>query len=151
MINTLVKIIGLQVFMLAVEAQAADTTNHASTGMFKMIMGLAVVLLILAVISWAVKKYMPGISQQTSVIRVVGGTSLGTREKVVVLEVAGRWIVVGVGAGQMTALADLEAGEVSASSQQSPMASTQNFASWLKASSSKLTDSTITEKKDGQE
>lgn len=129
------------------QAYAAEAMNSASAGMFKMLVGLAVVLLVLAVISWAVKKYMPGVSQQTSVVRVVGGTSLGTRERVVVLEVAGRWIVVGVGAGQMTALANLEAGQISANHPSAPVgANSQNFSSWLKNASSKFS-----EKKDAQE
>lgn len=130
------------------QATAAEaTTSSPSAGMFKMFVGLAVVLLVLAVISWALKKYMPGVSQQNSIIRVVGGTSLGTRERVVVLEVSGRWIVVGVSAGQMTALADLEAGQSFASQQSlSAESSGQNFSGWLKAATSK-----ISEKKDAQE
>ncbi len=133
--------------MFANEVLAAEATSNASAGVFKMLVGLAVVLMILAVISWAVKKYMPGVSQQTSVVRVVGGTSLGTRERVVVLEVAGRWIVVGVGAGQMTALANLEAGQVTANHPSTPEeANSLNFSSWLKNASSKFS-----EKKDAQE
>ena len=44
-------------------------------------------------------------------IKVVGGVSVGTRERVVVLEVAGRWLVVGVAAGQVNAIADIEKGQ----------------------------------------
>jgi flagellar protein FliO/FliZ len=141
----LVKLFFWQIAFFAVNAQAAEATTSASGSFFKMLVGLAIVLLILAGISWAMKKFMPGVSQQQSVVRVVGGTSLGARERVVVLEVAGRWIVVGVGGGQMTALANMEAGQIASNSEQSAPAA-QNFATWLKASSSKFS-----EKKDAQE
>lgn len=139
------KAIFWQLAFFAVNAQAAEATTSASGSFFKMLVGLAIVLLILAGISWAMKKFMPGVSQQQSVVRVVGGTSLGTRDRVVVLEVAGRWIVVGVGGGQMTALANLEAGQVSPNAEH-PAPAVQSFATWLKASSSKFS-----EKKDAQE
>lgn len=136
-----VKVLIWLLAMFTAQVHAAEATSSASAGMFKMLVGLAVVLLILAVISWAVKKYMPGVSQQASVVRVVGGTSLGTRERVVVLEVAGRWIVVGVGAGQMTALANLEAGQVFANHPQTPEElHSKNFSSWLKNASSKFSE-----------
>lgn len=140
----------LVVFAFNVQvAQAAEAATTTTGSFFKMLVGLAIVLLVLAGISWLMKKYMPGVNHQQSVIRVVGGTSLGPRERVVVLEVADRWIVVGVGGGQMTALANLEAGQVIAPAETSNHVSQigqQSFASWLKASTSKFS-----EKKDGQE
>lgn len=146
----LAKLFFWQLALCAVNAQAAEVTTSASGSFFKMLVGLAIVLLILAGISWAMKKYMPGVSQQQSVVRVVGGTSLGTRERVVVLEIADRWIVVGVGGGQMTALANLEAGQLMSTTEQPQQVkqsfASQSFASWLKASTSKFS-----EKKDAQE
>lgn len=141
----LVKFFFWPLAVFAVNAQAAEAAMSASSSFFKMLVGLAIVLLILAGISWAMKKYMPGVSQQQSVVRVVGGTSLGTRERVVVLEIADRWIVVGVGGGQMTALANLEAGQLISNAKPSEQKS-QSFAKWLKASTSKFS-----EKKDAQE
>jgi flagellar protein FliO/FliZ len=43
------------------------------------------------------------------VMRVVSSTSLGQREKVVIVEVQGKWLVLGVTAQQVSALSELEA------------------------------------------
>ncbi len=93
------------------QAWAAETAPVISptASVLKMVMGLAVVLAVLALVSWLVKRMMPNTSQH-SAIKVVGGTSVGSRERVVVLEVADRWLVVGVAQGQVNAIANLEAG-----------------------------------------
>jgi len=90
-------------------AMAASGTSN-SGGILKMVFGLAVVLAVMALISWGVKRFMPGVAGQQSAVRIVGGASVGSRERVVVLEIADRWIVVGVAPGQVNALANLEAG-----------------------------------------
>jgi len=96
---------------LGYQSSAMAATGVSPTGsVLKMVLGLAVVLAVMALISWGVKRLMPGVAGQQSVVRIVGGASVGSRERVVVLEVAGRWIVVGVAPGQVNALANLEAG-----------------------------------------
>lgn len=92
-------------------AHAAATSvaaPSATGGILKVLFGLTVVLVVMAGITWVLKRMMPGVSGQQSVIKVVGGVSVGTRERVVVLEVAGRWLVVGVAAGQVNGIANLE-------------------------------------------
>ncbi len=42
-------------------------------------------------------------------LRVVSSTGLGQREKVVIVEVRGQWLVLGVTAQQVTALAQMDA------------------------------------------
>lgn len=91
---------------LSAEAVAVSPTG----GVLKMVIGLAVVLAVMALITWVLKRMVPGVGNKQSVIRIVGGVSVGSRERVVVLEVAGRWIVVGVAAGQVSSLANLESG-----------------------------------------
>jgi flagellar protein FliO/FliZ len=141
---------GLASFVLS--AKAAEATTSPTASMFKMLAGLAIVLLVLALITWAMKKFMPGVTGQQSAIRVVGGVSVGSRERVVVLEVAGRWIVVGVAAGQVSGLANLEAGSSELDSLQNVPFNSNNtalttgglnansFAKWLKESTSKMTE-----------
>lgn len=89
-------------------AEAAEVT--ASGSLLRMVLGLGLVLAIMMAITWLMKRVTPGLKQQ-SVVRIVGGVSVGQREKVVVVEVAGRWLVLGVAPGQVTSLADLEPGE----------------------------------------
>jgi len=131
----------------SVSAFAAEAVTSSATGnLFKMLIGLAIVLLVLALISWFMKKFMPIGANQASVIRVIGGANVGSREKVVVLEVANRWLVVGVAAGQVTSLANLEPGAVTLQTTQNTepfnlnTATAQGFAKWLKASSAKFAD-----------
>jgi flagellar protein FliO/FliZ len=92
---------------------------YASTGaagisptgsILKMVLGLAVVLAVMALISWGVKRLLPGGAGGQSALRIVGGVSVGSRERVVVIEVADRWIVVGVAPGQVNGIANLEIG-----------------------------------------
>ncbi|OYY91124.1 MAG: flagellar biosynthetic protein FliO, partial [Methylophilales bacterium 16-45-7] len=90
---------------------AAESTAPSPTmSVLKMVFGLAVVLCVMALFAWGAKRFLPGVVSQPSVIKVIGGASVGTRERVVVLEVAGRWLVVGVASGQVTNIANLEPG-----------------------------------------
>jgi flagellar protein FliO/FliZ len=110
----------------------------------KMVFGLAVVLCVMALFAWGAKRFLPGVVSQPSVIKVIGGASVGTRERVVVLEVAGRWLVVGVASGQVTNIANLEPGtsplvasdtNSNSNAQVDPL---QPFTNWLKKSMQKF-------------
>lgn len=70
---------------------------------------LIAVLALVFLISWFFKRMMMKQSGSHSVARIVGGVSLGTRERLMVVEVGTQWIVVGVTPGRVTALASLEA------------------------------------------
>ena len=104
---TIVLLLSSPINLLA--ATTAATIAPSPIGsIFKILLGLTVVLLVMAAITWVLKRMMPGAGGQHSVIKVVGGVSVGTRERVVVVEVAGRWLVVGVAAGQVNAIANLD-------------------------------------------
>jgi flagellar protein FliO/FliZ len=93
---------------ISAEAVKAVPAPSASDSLGRMVFGTVVVLLVIAAIAWVLRRVLPGQGlSQTGVIKQVGGVQLGPRERVVVLEVAGRWLVVGVGAGQMTALGEV--------------------------------------------
>jgi flagellar protein FliO/FliZ len=124
-------------------------------GVLKMIIGLVVVLAVMALITWLLKRMVPGVGNKQSVIKIVGGVSVGSRERVVVLEVSGRWIVVGVAAGQVSRLANLESGSMKISESiptgRSMLESdaegfTNTFATWLTKSTGKILDKKDLEK-----
>jgi len=123
--------------LLPAMAYAADSAPTPATSAFKMTLGLMVVLAVMAVLAWLVKRFSPGSRQQNSVARVVGGVSVGTRERVVVVEVAGRWIVVGVAPGHVSALANLDPDEALLSQPASDTPAPP-FAGWLKRASEKF-------------
>jgi flagellar protein FliO/FliZ len=150
-------LLALSLLILPCSVWAADAVAISpSGGVLKMVLGLAVVLAVMALITWVLKRMMPGVGNKQSVVRVVGGVSVGSRERVVVLEVAGRWIVVGVAPGQISRLANLEIGSaqlsesiLSTSNQMGPRTAngagdfTNTFAQWLTKSTGK-----VLEKKD---
>lgn len=98
-------------------AATGATGISPSSGILKMVLGLAVVLVIIALVSWGAKRMLPGGAGAQSAVRIVGGISVGSRERVVVLEVADRWIVVGVAPGQVNGIANLEAGAAQVANQ----------------------------------
>jgi len=97
---------------------------------------------------------LPGIGNHQSTIHVVGSASVGTRERVVVLEVNDRWLVVGVAPGHVSAIANLEKGvttngvktdgaNIDATAQVSPTEMlASSFGKILKNSASKFTEKT---------
>jgi flagellar protein FliO/FliZ len=89
----------------AIAATAANTTPSVS--LFKTIFGLIVVLAVMAALAWLAKRFTGRQGYAHSVARIVGGVSVGSRERVVVVEVGERWLVVGVAAGQVNAIANL--------------------------------------------
>ena len=132
--------------MFSATTMAADANTPSPTmSVIKMVFGLVVVLGVMALFAWGAKRFLPGVVSQPSVIKVIGGASVGTRERVVVLEVAGRWLVVGVASGQVTNIANLEPGSTttvleSATDNASiprhdPL---QPFTNWLKKSMQKF-------------
>ncbi len=58
----------------------------------------------------------------SSLLKPVASLALGAREKLVVVQVGGRWLVLGVTAQSIQPLADLEAGELPAAPAAAPFA-----------------------------
>ena len=54
-------------------------------------------------VAWLVRRYLPGVGKQ-GIVKVVGATMVGPRERVVLVEVENTWLVLGVGAGQVRLL-----------------------------------------------
>lgn len=107
----LLKLLALMTSMNASSLWAAEAAVPSPTGgILKMVFGLVVVLAVMALVTWALKRMMPGVGGQQSAVRIVGGVSVGSRERIVVLEVAGRWLVVGVAPGRVNAIANLDIG-----------------------------------------
>ncbi|MDD2833999.1 MAG: flagellar biosynthetic protein FliO [Methylotenera sp.] len=127
-------------------AEAAETITSPAGGMLKMALGLIAVLGILGLLAWVLKRLVPGVGKQQSAVRIVGGVSVGARERVMVLEVADRWLVVGVAPGQVSALANIEVDEAYKLAQRevdvaldiSPQSIASAFSSALKNAKNKL-------------
>lgn len=102
---------------------------NTGASLFQVIMGLLVVLAFVIFMGWLVKRFNLQPLQSQAVAKIVGGVSVGQRERVIVVEIADQWIVVGVAPGQVNALATLEKG---LTPPQAPTASQGNpFKQWL--------------------
>ncbi|MBC7857757.1 MAG: flagellar biosynthetic protein FliO [Burkholderiaceae bacterium] len=106
----------------------------ASAGsLLQTILALSFVLALLIGMAWFMKRYGPKNSLGGTKLRVVGALSLGGRERVMLIEVADQWIVVGAAPGRVNLLSTMprqpghEADLVAA-----PGLAGTNFAEWLK-------------------
>jgi flagellar protein FliO/FliZ len=72
-------------------------------------MALLVVVGCVLVCGWLVRRFGARPLAPGKMLRVVSSTGVGQREKVVIVEVRGQWLVLGVTAQQVTALAQMEA------------------------------------------
>lgn len=70
----------------------------------RMLGSLAVVLLLVAGGAWLLKRYRPGGRMPGGQIEVIGGLSLGSRERVVLLQVLDEQVLVGISQDGMRAL-----------------------------------------------
>jgi flagellar protein FliO/FliZ len=117
-------------FFSSASATEANSVQP-STGLLQIFMGLIAVLALMAVAAWLLKKIGPVTNGSIVPVKVVGGVSLGNRERVMVIEVAGQWIVVGVTASNINTLTTLQKPENS--DQLIPGALPENqFSIWLK-------------------
>lgn len=80
-------------------AWAADST----AGVAGMLLSLLLILGLFVLAAWLFKRYLPQIGK-SGPVKLVGATMVGPRERVVVVEVEGTWLVLGVGGGQVRTL-----------------------------------------------
>jgi flagellar protein FliO/FliZ len=111
-------------------AYAADQPANVALDLFKVLFGLVVVLGLMAASAWLLKRFGVAKAVGGSTIKIVGGVSVGNRERVLVLEVADQWIVVGVSPGRVSSIANLPRQEQPTSVSNEP--GSTNFAIWLK-------------------
>lgn len=95
-----------------------------------MLFGLVVVLGLMMGLAWWLKRFGPARNAGNAPLKIVGGVSVGARERVMVIEVADQWIVVGVAPGSVTTLSTMPRQETSASLPTNAVPA--NFSGWLK-------------------
>jgi flagellar protein FliO/FliZ len=78
---------------------APDTSGSLLT----VLLSLALILGGFVALAWLARRYLPGLGAQ-GVVKVVGTTAVGTRERVVVVEVDNTWLLLGVGGGNVRLL-----------------------------------------------
>jgi flagellar protein FliO/FliZ len=92
-----------------------ETAGSVASGgsMLQVILGLGLVLAVMAGSAWLLRRF-GGLQRRPGGggIRVIGGSAVGQRERVVLVEVADTWLVIGVAPGHVTALHSMPKGEI---------------------------------------
>jgi flagellar biosynthetic protein FliO len=108
--------------------------GSATGSLLQTLFALIVVLAVLALLAWFLKRYGPKAGGGSANLRIVGSLNLGGRERLLVVEVGNQWIVVGASPGRVNALATMPKQEgiegTAALAQHAPSAN--SFADWLK-------------------
>lgn len=118
----------------AVIATPASEPPELTTGLAQMVFGLAVVVAILLASLWLIKR-LSSPRGAAAGLKILGGAALGSRERIVLVEVADKVLVLGVCAANVNTLHTLDAEELRRHAAQSPDPATGNdFQKWLKAS-----------------
>ena len=95
----------------AVPVATAPAVSTAGS-LLQVFIGLVAVLLLIAATAWVAKRLGVTRGGTSSLLHVVSSTSVGTRERVVVIEIGDSWLVVGVAPGSVNALTTLPKGEI---------------------------------------
>jgi flagellar protein FliO/FliZ len=113
--------------MIQTASQAVPGSSFGA--MLQVALSLLFVLAVMIATAWAIKRYGPKRLLGDTTVRIVGGVSLGGRERVLVIEVADQWIIVGAAPGRVNALGTMPRQQIEISPD-APDA--KNFAAWLK-------------------
>jgi flagellar protein FliO/FliZ len=95
----------------AADAAPAAPTSGAGA-VIQMLGALGVVLAALFAVLWLLRRISGGKLAGPAPIRSIGGIAVGSRERVLLLEIGEHWLVVGVAPGSVTGIATLPRGEL---------------------------------------
>ncbi|HQR05007.1 MAG: flagellar biosynthetic protein FliO [Proteobacteria bacterium] len=89
---------------LSARADPASPSPDLGSSALQLLSGFALVLILLFVSLWLLKRLGAARENGNHLLKIVAGTAVGPREKVVVMEIGNLWLVIGVTPGQITAL-----------------------------------------------
>lgn len=109
---TMLPLLILPPLTLPLGAHAADVARPAytpppavdSSGIVQIILSLFLVLAAIVLVAWLLKRMNMAQQEAGRQLKVLGGVSIGQRERIVLVEVENTWLVVGVGPGQIRTL-----------------------------------------------
>ncbi|MES2104181.1 MAG: flagellar biosynthetic protein FliO [Pseudomonadota bacterium] len=110
---------------------AEQTAISPTAGLLQIFLGLVAVLALMAFAAWAFKRIGPVTSGNKVAVKIVGGVNVGNRERIMVVEVADQWIVVGITASQINTLSTMPK-QANLVEQQDDAQPVNQFSTWLK-------------------
>lgn len=111
-------------------SQVAATPIEAGSSLLQVILSLVVVVLLLLGTLYLLKRLSAPRGAGAGLLRVIAGAAVGTRERVVVVEVGDTWLVLGVAPGSVTALHQLPRRDVPETNLTG--SGGKDFSGWLK-------------------
>ncbi|HJT51704.1 MAG TPA: flagellar biosynthetic protein FliO [Nitrosospira sp.] len=96
----------------ATAAAVAGEATLASGSMLQVMLGLVVVLAVMAGAAWLLKRFGSIQRDSRGAVKIIGASAVGQRERVVLVEVADTWLVIGVAPGHVTGLHTMPKGQV---------------------------------------
>lgn len=112
-------------------AATPSPAGEALGGFVQLLPSLALVIAFIFGSLWLLKRLSMPRGATAGLLRVIAAQAVGPRERVVLVEVGGRWLVLGVAPGSVRSLADLPRQDLPLSPPSTPVGG--DFASWLKA------------------
>lgn len=104
--------------LYAADATAPAAPTSGAGAVIQMLGALGVVLAALFAVLWLLRRISGGKLAGPAPIRTVGGIAVGSRERVLLLEIGEHWLVVGVAPGSVTGIATLPRGDLQQDSAQ---------------------------------
>ncbi len=87
----------VKVFADEVNSSAIINTGHMSGGyMLQLVLGLFVVLACILALAWLAKRMNSLQSSTGDMLKIIGGINIGTREKIVLLQVGSEQLLIGI-------------------------------------------------------
>lgn len=94
---------------VAAQKEVVHSVNAVGADqVLRVIAGLVIVLVVIVLVAWLARKYLASRTYGGISLRVVGGASLGGKDRVVVIEVDGDNLLLGVSPGGITRLHKLK-------------------------------------------
>ncbi len=104
-----------------------------STGsVMQVVFSLVLVLAAVAVVAWMMKRINMPQRGAASLLKIISGVAVGTRERVVLVEVNDTWLILGVAPGQVRTLHTMPKGIIPQGNASNGDAGDNKFQQWLK-------------------
>ena len=102
-------------------------------GILQIMLSLALVLALVVVVAWVMKRINFPQRGANNLLRVISGVAVGQRERIVLVEVNDTWLIVGVAPGQVRTLHTMPKGTLPAAQAGTKNDGANNkFQDWLK-------------------
>jgi len=117
---------------LADAAAPAPVSPLSGAGIAQMVLALVVVLAAIVLAAWLLRRLRVVPGAAAGALKVLGGVAVGQRERVVLVEIGGTWLVLGVAPGRVNALHAMARSEHLPAQATGTTALPRDFALWLK-------------------